>query len=100
MHLFFSDVQKIRKAGEISGFGPMELSGLLARWAPAAGTPIVLSESMTPVEPLCSWFRERSLDRRRTVIASLAAENAALRRQAANSATRSVIPLLRNAGVS
>ncbi|MET7710373.1 site-specific integrase [Micromonospora sp. NPDC005413] len=28
------------------------------------GTPIVLSESMTPVEPLCSWFRELSLDRR------------------------------------
>ncbi|MEU5934563.1 META domain-containing protein [Micromonospora sp. NPDC047187] len=63
MHLFFTDVQKVRKVGEIPGLDAVELSGLLARWAPAVGTPIALSESMTPVEPLCSWFRELGLDR-------------------------------------
>ena len=62
--MFFSDVHKVRKVGEILGLDAVELSSLLARWAPAAGTPIVLSESMTPVEPLCSSFRELGLDRR------------------------------------
>lgn len=47
----------------------------------------------------CRELQDR-LDAAATVIGSLAAENAALRRQAANSATRLVIPLLRNAGVS
>ena len=55
MHLLFTDVPKV---AEIPGLDAVELSGLLARWAPAVGTPIVLSEAMTPVEPLCSWFRE------------------------------------------
>ncbi|WP_326557230.1 hypothetical protein [Micromonospora sp. NBC_01796] len=62
--MFFTDVQKVRKVGEIPGLDAVDLSGLLARWAPAVGTPIVLSNPMTPVEPLCSWFRELSLDRR------------------------------------
>ncbi|SIM72986.1 tyrosine-type recombinase/integrase [Micromonospora cremea] len=37
---------------------------MLARFAPAPGTPVLLSESMWPVEPLCSWFRELALNRR------------------------------------
>ena len=64
MHLFFSDVPKAGRACGVAGVGAAELSAVLSRWAPAAGTPIVLSELMTPVEPLCSWFRELSLDRR------------------------------------
>jgi len=64
MFLFFADVPKVHRVGAVAGLGGSELAGLLARWGPAAGTPIVLSKSMTPVEPLCGWFRELSLDRR------------------------------------
>lgn len=66
MHLFFTDVQKVRKVGAVHGLNAAELSGLLDRFAPAAGTPLLLSDSMWPVEPLCSWFRELSLNRRST----------------------------------
>lgn len=64
MHLFFTDVQKVRRVDGIAGLGAADLSGVLARSAPAAGMPVLLSESMWPVEPLCGWFRELSLNRR------------------------------------
>jgi hypothetical protein len=64
MHLFFTDVQNVRKIGDMPGLDAVELSGLLARWAPAVGTPIALSELMTPVEPLCSWAWTGAASRR------------------------------------
>jgi hypothetical protein len=64
MHLFSMDVQKVRRVGGVPGLSAAELSGVFARSTPAAGTPVLLSGSMWPVEPLCSWFRELSLNRR------------------------------------
>ena len=64
MHLFFADVQKVHRVGRVSGLDAAELPAVFARSAPAAGMPVLLSESMWPVEPLCSWFRELSLNRR------------------------------------
>lgn len=64
MQLFFTDVQKVRKAGGVAGVSAAELSAALAKHALAAGTPVLLSESMWPVEPLCSWFVELALNRR------------------------------------
>ncbi|MFI5895670.1 tyrosine-type recombinase/integrase [Actinoplanes sp. NPDC051513] len=64
MHLFFTDVQKVRNVSAVPGLSAAELSGVLDRFAPALGTPVLLSDSMWPVEPLCGWFRELSLNRR------------------------------------
>ncbi|WP_433317930.1 tyrosine-type recombinase/integrase [Micromonospora chersina] len=64
MHLFFTDVRTVRKADVVPGLSASEASDVLARFAPVPGTPVLLSESMWPVEPLCTWFRELALDRR------------------------------------
>ncbi|GAA3777931.1 hypothetical protein GCM10022225_77190 [Plantactinospora mayteni] len=64
MHLFFADVRTVRKAGDVPGLSAPDASDVLARFAPVPGTPVLLSDSMWPVEPLCSWFRELALNRR------------------------------------
>ena len=66
MQLFFTDVKKVRRSGVVAQLSAAELSGPLAQYGPVAGTPIVLSESMRPVEPLCGWLRELALKRRST----------------------------------
>lgn len=64
MHLFVTDVPKTRSVGSVPGICTTDLSDLLSHAAPVAGTPVLLSESMRPIEPLCSWFQELSLNRR------------------------------------
>ncbi|GAA1595775.1 tyrosine-type recombinase/integrase [Actinoplanes couchii] len=64
MYLFFTDVHKTRSVGDVTGLSAADVVAVLGRSAPIPGTPVLLSKSMLPVEPLCSWFRELSLNRR------------------------------------
>lgn len=64
MQLYFTNNQKVWKFGIGSGSADADVSGLFERYGLPAGTPVLLTESMQPVEPLSGWFRDLALDRR------------------------------------
>lgn len=62
MQVFFSDGRKVGKAGEVVGhLSPEALAELFERRRLPAGTPVVLDDTMRPVEPLTTWFRSLAL---------------------------------------
>ncbi len=61
MQLFFVDQRRVWKVGAVAGRSYAELSELFERRRLPRGTPILLDDTMRPVEPLTSWFRAMGL---------------------------------------
>lgn len=59
--MFFADQRRVWKVGEVAGRSYAELSELFERHRLPRGTPILLDDTMRPVEPLTSWFRAMGL---------------------------------------
>lgn len=59
--MFFTDQRRVWKVGTVAGLNYAELSELFERRRLPRGTPVLLDDTMRPVEPLTSWFRAMGL---------------------------------------
>jgi len=57
MQLYFTDPRQLWKVGAVAGASYDDLRAVFEQARLAASTPILLDDSMRPVEPLSSWFR-------------------------------------------